>query len=414
MLERYFAHRFHLERFRSGPFAPYLDSLSELLQAAGYATRTAREYLGSAAHLGVWMARSKLPIRSLDEAMIVRFGKHLRSCRCPPPVGVRSGYGACRAAEIALGHLRELGVVERATEPPPVPDLVQSFEHWMRQHRGVCDATLSMYRPVLLRFLRAEGQVPEEYAASGIRRFVVRRARGASAMKVGSTIAAMKMFLRYLAAAGECRPGLDAAIPKLARWSLASLPRGLPPADVDRLLSACDVRTPFGRRDRAILLLLARLGLRAGDVLELRLGDIDFAEATLRVRGKGRRETLLPLPQEVGDAILAYLERDRPRGHDDERVFFKVLAPRTVLSGNAVSQIVTRAIRRAGVATRRRGAHVLRHSAATEMLRQGASVESIARVLRHRFVQTTIGHYAKVDIELLRQVSQPWPQGAPC
>lgn len=307
MLERHFVHRFHLQRLRSGPFAPYLDSLSESLHAAGYAKGTAREYLGCAAHLGVWMARAKLPIRALDEAMIVRFGKHQSSCRCPPPVGVRSAYGASRAARIALEHLRALGVVAPAPEPQSPPDLVQRFDHWMLQHRGVREFTLSIYRPVLLHFLRAEGDVPAKYTARGVRRFVMRRVHGASNRMVSSTVAAVKMFLRYLAAEGRCRPGLDAAIPKLAAWSLASLPRGLPPGDVERLLSACDGRTPFGRRDRAVLLLLARLGLRAGDVLELRLDDIDFEAATLRVRGKGRRETALPLPQDVGDAILAYL-----------------------------------------------------------------------------------------------------------
>jgi len=182
---------------------------------------------------------------------------------------------------------------------------------------------------------------------------------------------------------------------------------------VQRIIDACDATRPEGARDRAILLLLARLGLRAGDIVGLELRDLDWAAARVRVVGKGRREARLPLPQEVGDAILAYL-RARRAGVTCDRVFLRARAPwRPLATSSCVSAIVKRAMVRAAVAAPTRGAHLLRHSAATAMLRDGISLPAIAVVLRHRSVETT-AHYAKVDTELLRSVAQPWLGGAPC
>lgn len=192
------------------------------------------------------------------------------------------------------------------------------------------------------------------------------------------------------------------------------MPRYLMADDVERVIASCDDSKPQGIRDRAILLLLARLGLRAGDICAMRVDDIDWREATLRVRGKGRREVRLPLPQDAGDALLTYLEEVRPRVSID-RMFLCANAPiRPLATSASVSDIVRFALQRAGIANPpSRGANLLRHSAATMMLRAGATLDAISTVLRHRSSDTT-AHYAKVDIAMLQQVAQPWPEGMPC
>jgi site-specific recombinase XerD len=222
------------------------------------------------------------------------------------------------------------------------------------------------------------------------------------------------MFLRFLIADGHCAVGLDAAIPPVAHWRLAALPRFLQPDDVERVIASCDPASSVGRRDRAILLLLARLGLRAGDVAHLRLSDIDWQGAWIHVCGKSRRQTRLPLSQEVGQAIVAYLQDGRPRTITDA-LFVRCRAPLGAIdSHGAVTAIVARALRRAGVARPSRGAaHLLRHSVATSMLRHGASLQEIAVLLRHRSIETT-QIYAKVDVTALRSIAQPWPEVQPC
>lgn len=222
------------------------------------------------------------------------------------------------------------------------------------------------------------------------------------------------MFLRFLIAEGICPSGLDAAIPVLAHWRLSSLPRYIQSEEVERVIAACDPTSPVGIRDRSILLLLARLGLRAGDIVQLRLGDIDWKGAWIHVSGKGRRQTRLALTQEVGDAVVDYLKEGRPRT-DTDTLFVRSRAPfRAFASHCAVSVIVAQAMRRAGVTCPSRGAaHVLRHSLATSMLRQGASLQDIATILRHRSIETT-QIYAKVDVTALRQIAQPWPEVQPC
>lgn len=227
-------------------------------------------------------------------------------------------------------------------------------------------------------------------------------------IKHGAT--ALRMFVRFLAAEGGCPAGLEGAIPLIPHWRLSSLPRYLQAEEVERIVASCDSATAVGKRDRAILLLLARLGLRAGDIVQMRLGDIDWNDAWLHVCGKSRRQTCLPLTQEVGDALVAYLQAGRPQT-DGDRLFVCCRAPFRPFAGHpAVSVIVARAMRRAGVTPPGRGAaHLLRHSVATALLRQGAPLHEIAALLRHRSIQTT-QIYAKVDVSMLQQIAQRWPE----
>jgi site-specific recombinase XerD len=222
------------------------------------------------------------------------------------------------------------------------------------------------------------------------------------------------MFLRFLVSEGKCAAGMDAAIPRIAHWKLSALPKYLQEDEVERVIASCDLTTANGKRDRAILLLLARLGLRAGDIIQLRITDIDWKGASISVSGKSKRLTQLPLTQEVGQAIVDYLQQGRPRS-DTEMLFVRALAPFTAFERSiAISCLVRRAMCRAGIARPSRGAaHVLRHSAATSMLRNGGTLQDIATILRHRSIMTT-QIYAKVDVDALRDIAQPWPEELPC
>jgi site-specific recombinase XerD len=229
----------------------------------------------------------------------------------------------------------------------------------------------------------------------------------------GLATTCLRGFLRYLTARGQCSPDLTEAVPKLPTWRMARLPRYLAANDVERVIAACDKPEGTALRNRALLLLLARLGLRSHEVVGLRLGDIDWQAGRLRVRGKGGCETRLPLPQEAGDAILGYLKAERPTAPTDY-VFLTSRAPIGPLHTSGLRDVVARAIERAGVQAPSRGPHLLRHSLATRLLREGATLDTIGAVLRHRDVDTT-ALYAKVDVDLLRQMAQPWPAAVlPC
>jgi site-specific recombinase XerD len=222
------------------------------------------------------------------------------------------------------------------------------------------------------------------------------------------------MFLRYLVVHNLCDPALVDALPTIAHWKRASCPDYLSKEEVEKLIVVCNPATAEGARDLAVLLLLIRLGLRAGDIVQLRHADIDWEQGALQLTGKGRRQSVLPLPQDVGDAILKYVEHWRPEVRD-EHVFLRVNAPFVPLaSTSAVSSLVNRAARRARLSASRVGAHVLRHTAVTLMLRQGVSLQAIGRVLRHQSIDTTF-LYAKVDVEMLSEIAQPWPgEVTPC
>ncbi|MDO8941929.1 MAG: site-specific integrase [Desulfobacterales bacterium] len=351
----------------------------------------------------------------MDEQILQRFDHHLSRCRCP-------GFGHTHRADLLhgarlfSGFLRGDGLdVARLPEPAAEDSvLLAAFCQWMRQHRGTGDLTLYNYSVSLRDLLTRIGEDPGRLDAESLRQFVLERSQkwGWAAAKKCTT--ALRMFLRFLIAEGRCAAGLDAAIPAVAHWRLSALPRYLQTEEVDRVIASCDPTLAVGRRDRAILLLLARLGLRAGDIVQLRLGDIDWKDAWISVTGKSRRETQLPLSQEVGQAIVDYLQDGRPRTGTDA-LFVRSRAPfRAFASHCAVSVIVECAMRRSGVRCPSRGAaHVLRHSAATSMLRQGASLQDIATVLRHRSIDTT-QIYAKVDVTMLGQNAQPWPEVPPC
>ena len=228
------------------------------------------------------------------------------------PMAQLLGELGCR---LFLNYLRQIGKVADTfpeRKGPAYPSLVNLFRHWMKQHRGVSESILDLYSRYICEMLQVCGEDPKRFDARGLRAFVFERARTCSRGTAKLIVTALRMFLRYLISKGKCEPGLEHALPTLAHWRLSTLPRYLSGADVERVIAACDGQTPLGARDRAIILLLARLGLRAGDVAGLRLGDVDWRDASLCVSGKGRREDRLPLSQEVGDAIFQYLKHRPP------------------------------------------------------------------------------------------------------
>lgn len=404
-----------LKRFQSSPVWAHVEGFSRMLHEAGYGRAPAVAVIGDAVHLGRWAEREGREVAALDEGAVDAFLAHLPGCHCR---GRRGGRPICTGAHALafLDYLRDCGAV--LTLPPAAshacaePALVSGFCHWMEQHRGITRTTLVNYASVAKGLVACLGEEPSRYDAAGLRAAVheVGSGRSIDMAKRAATVA--RSFVRYLTLEGRCRPGLDEAILPVANWSLASLPRYVTTDAVEQIIAAAGVARRCGTRDRAIVLLLARLGLRGGDIVRMRLCDIDWTKGCVSVAGKGRRENMLSLPQEVGDAILVYL-RGRPSVASD-RIFLRVRAPWWPLgSSSAVTAIVSRAIGRAGVSAPTRGSNLLRHSVATAMLREGISLAAIGVVLRHRSPQTT-AHYAKVDVEMLRSVAQPWPGGASC
>jgi site-specific recombinase XerD len=417
MLERYFSHSTVLAYLRGSPSGPYIDGFANDLADNGYSPTAAEGYIGAAAHLGYFMQGRDGTLADVDSDALARFLRHFPRCRCslPPnrkwrsylsPHGVRKFYRYL----IQIGIARERQATPEARGTQAI--LVDTFCDWLKKHRGVADPTLKDYRRNAVELLAAMGDDFCQWDAQRIRAVLRERAGMRSPAQAQKLIGTARVLLRYLSFRGRCRPDLDQAIPPIAHWRLASQPRYLTAPEVERLIAACDGDSTRTIRDRAIILLLLRLGLRASDVANIRLNDIDWENGTVRVMGKGRYEVRLPLPQDAGDALLRYLQC-RPQSVDTDRIFLRNNAPRkSPMTGGAVSVAVKRILRRAGVVVPRAGAHVLRYTAATTMLRHGVDLEQIGLVLRHRSLGMT-AQYAKVDVDLLKTISQPWPEVTP-
>jgi integrase/recombinase XerD len=401
------------ERYRSGPAGPHCEAFIAWLEARGYHPRHIRRLLRGGYRFSCWAEHEEGAPRALDTQALEAFRRELQTQQ-------RLRYPSGSYSDLFMGarhfvtFLEARGQLAPPTAQPaasPEPPLFVEFRVWMQTHRGASAATLNNYRRPLLAFLGTLGEDPAQYDARALRAFILDRTKGHGVGYAKIVVTTVRTFLRFLIAVGHCAPRLQHAIPTIACWRLAALPRYLSAEAIERMLASCELTTQIGLRDRAVLLLLARLGLRAGDVAALRLNDIDWRVGTVQVAGKNRRQTRLPLPQEVGEAILAYLTLRPTRTTDS--VFLTICAPFSELTRQTVSKIATRAMLRAGIETPVHGAHVLRHSAATQMLRHDVPLPAIAAVLRHTSMETTTG-YAKVDLPLLQHVVQSWPEVEPC
>jgi len=411
MIDRYFSAPKTLRRLRSGPSGAYIDGFADALTRDGYAHATVVRYLRAAAHLGVFLGRRHKTFADLDAATVCAFRRHIRRCHCLASNGGRNGHHAPFGVQRFQAYLMARGLCPRpivSDARPPLPVLITEFTAWYQTHRGVAPPTLRHYARGATAMLDALGADVRMWTPHAIRQFLLAAVTGGRSESTQKLITAMRAFLRYLAFRGDARADLGLAVPAVAHWRLASFPHHLTADELTRVLAVCDGDQPARVRDRAMVLLLARLGLRAGDVVHLRLTDLDWEQGTIQVTGKGRYQVRLPLAQEVGEAVLRYLAT-RPRVPETDRVFLTTIAPVAPLrSSDAVSSVVARAFQRAGIHIARPGAHVLRHTAATEMLRHGVSLDHIGLVLRHRSLDMS-AYYAKVDITTLRQVAQPWP-----
>jgi len=414
MLSELFESAARIHGLRSGPAGAELDEFAHVLSKVGYAQITARRHLRAAEHFVAWAHRHGMVVSGLSEQALDRFGRHVPRCRCVP-YG-HSDRSLLLGARLFLRHLKDRGIIKVAAVASPVPEpaLLMTFREWMHQQRGACANTVDNYAVHIRELLKHVGLELDKLDARSLRQFVMEGSKTSGWAAAKKRTTALRMFVRFLIAEGKCAVGLAGAIPVLAHWRLSALPRYLQEDEVERVIASCDLTSPVGKRDRAILLLLARLGLRAGDIVQLRLRDIDWQGAWLHVSGKGRRQTRLPLTHEVGRALVAYLKEGRPPT-DADVVFVRCRAPFQAFRSHCnVSVIVDRALRRAHVTRPSRGAaHLLRHSVATSMLRHGASLHDVAALLRHRSIATT-QIYAKVDVLALRTIAQPWPEVPPC
>lgn len=413
MLSEYFQSADRIRAIRGGPAGELIEHFSAALFQSGYAKVTGTNYIRAAEHFVRWTTGRGISVSDLDDEALRRFGRHLDRCHCGRYAGAtrREVLGGARLFLRCSQGVIEPAIRERRAFPAD-PVLLRDFREWMREQRGTCDLTIDNYSIPIRALIRRCGEDPSKLDARGIRQFVLAHSSGSRWTATRCTTA-LRMFLRFLIAKGQCRVGLLGAIPVMAHWRLAPLPKYLPSEDVERIIEPCEASTPAGKCDRAILLLLARLGLRAGDIVQMRFRDVDWKGGWIQVTGKSRRQTRLPLSREVGEALVEYLQHGRPRTSTDA-LFLRSRAPyRGLRAHPAVSVIVASAMRRAGVTRPARGAaHLLRHSIASSMLRHGASLQDISALLRHRSVETT-AIYAKVDVLGLRQIAQPWPEAQP-
>jgi integrase/recombinase XerD len=411
MIERFQLNPTKLEPFRSGPLGPHLGRFASLLAEQGYSCEVGMQKIRLVALLSRWLEQKQIRIEQLNEQCITDFlaaqKKALRRRR-----QVRHTLGQL------IQELRRSGVIP---EQPPAPVegptdlLMQDYARFLAGERGLSQASLDNYLPVAGRFLTHAfgGKTVQlnQLAVGDIHRFVLGERSTFSPKRVQLTTSALRSFLGFLYLRGELRAPLAAAVPTVATWRWSDLPQFLEPEQVQQILLSCPRHTPCGRRDYAALLLLARLGLRAGEVVHLCLDDLNWSAGEVLIRGKSAREEHLPLPPDVGRALAAYLQQDRPRCAC-RRVFIRMKAPHVGFSSSvAICNILRRALHRARLQPERKGAHLLRHSLATQMLRAGASLTQIGQILRHQLPQTT-ELYAKVDFAALRALAQPWPGGA--
>ena len=395
-----------------GPLATHADVFTVFLEQEGYAPTTVREKRQLLDDLSRWLKRRKLHPANLD---VQRFQLFLRS-RARRHRTRRVDAATCRQL---VGFLRRLGCVPTAVEEIDTTALgriEQDFARFLSAERGlkpvtIITAYLRTVRCLLLQRFGEDEFRLDTLCLQDINRFILDRARQVRRRYAQSMVTALRSFLRYLQQRGAITADIAAAVPGVANWRLSHLPKALTPAQVERLLRCCDRNTPMGQRDYAILLLLARLGLRGGELVAMTLDDLDWEAGEFIVRGKGDRLERLPLPRDVGAALAHYLRYVRPPC-SIRRVFIRMKAPHCGFSGAAaICDVVRRALWRAELDPEFKGAHLLRHSLATNMLRRGASLEQIGQLLRHRQANTT-QIYAKVDIEALRGISVPWPGAA--
>ena len=396
---------------RSGPHGRLIERYAARLVEDGLVRFGAWRCLNVVSGLLTWVASRRWTLADLDERRVEQYLRHRAENQSIQP-------GDRAALKRWLSVLREEGTIRPAVLPPPTSHdrIFQEFDAYLRTECGLAPKSIVRHLPFIRRFLHEVcpagdgdlGKISQEKVI----RYIERHAQDWSPATGKAMCWSLRAFLRYLHHQGLNSHALADCVPSIRRWKLANLPTFLPAAQVQRVLDGCDQATPMGRRDYAIVMMLAKLGLRADEVATLTLDDIDWRASEMLVRAKGRQRARMPIPPDVGAAIVGYLRNGRPRS-SCRRLFLRALAPHVgFASGCAITMIAKAALDRVGIeGCAHRGAHIFRHSLATELLRSGATLAEIGQLLRHESHDTT-RIYAKVDIEALRTLSLAWPGGA--
>ena len=400
-----------LSRPLEGPLSAHIEGFAKWAREEGYAAFSRHRQVLLAAGFSRWLEQRAVDVRSISKEHVTQYLQSRMNA-------VRMLRGGNAAMRQFMDYLRHKGVIPTKKIPPPhltpVDLAVQAFERFLRNERILANATIVNYLPFVHRFLTdrfSDGPVMlSRLSASDVARFVQCQAPRLHVKRAKLLTTALRSFLRYAEYRGDIVSDLASAVPTVASWSMTSIPRAIPADTVRQLLSSINRHTPMGLRNYAILLLLSRLGLRAGEVAQLELEDINWNGGYVNVKGKGGQRNTLPMPSDVGAAIAAYLQDGRPQTRS-RRVFLRGKAPiRGFLDQSAVGSIVRNTLAHAGIKAPTKGAHQFRHALATEMLSRGASLTEIGEVLRHRSPETTM-IYTKIDVEALRTLALPWPGG---
>ena len=400
-----------LPRAVGGPLADQLAPFAQWLDGQGYAPYSSYRKILLASAFSWWLQSRCVSLEELASKHTTQYLRHRsrqRTVRSEDAFSLRQ----------LLSHLRGRAVIREDVAPARRSSSLQrcltEFECHLRDERALAPTTIVNY-VVYARALLVERYSNKRFClarlcAQDVVGFVQRRAIAMNAKRAKLMTTALRSFVQYLHCRGSVPRDLTDAIPTVAAWTMSSVPRAIPAAATQQLLASVDRRTALGRRDYAILLLFARLGLRLSEVMRLELGDIDWSAGSVSYRGKGDQRGTVPLPDEVGKAIAEYLQHGRPRCAC-RRVFVRHRAPvGGFRSPTGIDSVIRHCIQRAGVETPSYGAHQFRHALATQLLRGGASLEEIGDLLGHRSLETT-RIYAKVDIDALRTLATPWPGG---
>ncbi len=388
------------------------DQFISRLRSDGYAPSTIEKYHCAANRLIVWLHIDRRRLCDLTPRLLEKFWNSKLVYSVP---GIYRGHATSSTLyrhhiERFLAYMTETGQiisVQPTSNEALIPPVLERFQVWLRRNRDVSEQTISVYTKGIAKITAELGENPEVYEVGLIRDVFFQQIENRSQSHARCVATLLRLYLQCLASEGCVPASLINAVPKVARWRLSTLPRYISDDDVECTIKCC----AGNKRDKAILLLLARLALRAGDIVSLCLSDIDWNQAQIHLSGKSRHHTALPLPQDVGDALYEYIATARPKS-DEQQVFLGSRAPyRPFARSVVVSSIVRRAFDRAGVVTvAGRGAHVFRHSQATSLLRSGTSLSTIQTLLRHKSSDTTM-IYAKTDVVMLQEVAQPWVGG---
>jgi site-specific recombinase XerD len=399
-----------IDRLRQGPLAGHIGLLADRFAADGFSRVHSRIQIRLVGHFNRWLDQKGLSAQEIDEALIERYWRYFQRRK-------RVRWFDVGALVRLLDLLREEGISPRRTievVPTPRETLLENYRCYLREERGLAQGTVRIVLPFVNRFLAQ--RFPRHHFdfralnAKDITAFVRKQASELGSVQAKHMVTALRGFFRYLRHRGHIETDLAGCVPCVPYYSFSTVPKFLPAGSVEKILRAIDPSTPTGRRDRAMLMLLARLGLRTCELVRLELEDIDWELGQITIRGKGGRWSKLPLLPDVGEALAGYVQHDRPRW-SARQVFITQRAPIAGLSsGCAIVKAVTRALKTAGVVSERTGGYLFHHTLATEMLGRGASLREIGEVLRHRKADTT-RIYAKVDFRALRKLAQPWPGG---